>query len=197
MNTPPAIAGLVLAAGASGRMGSDKALALYQGRTFLASVVGTAREAGIEQLAVVLGHHADEIRQAVDLSGVQVVVNAHYHLGQTSSLQAGLRALAGGNYNALVLCLVDHPAVSSSTVRELITAYLDCRAPVVVPLFEGRRGHPVIISQELFGPIQALNSDQGANLVIRQYQDRTRAVPVSDSGVVLDIDDPQMLAKLG
>ncbi len=197
MNTPPAIAGLVLAAGASGRMGSDKALALYQGRTFLASVVATAREAGIEQLAVVLGHHADEIRQAVDLSGVQVVVNAHYHLGQTSSLQAGLRALAGGNYNALVLCLVDHPAVSSSTVRELIAAYLDCRAPVVVPLFEGRRGHPVIISQELFGPMQALNSDQGANLVIRQYQDRTRAVPVSDSGVVLDIDDPQMLAKLG
>ena len=90
---PPAIAGLILAAGESTRMGRDKALLEYRGRTFLANILNTLREAGIERVVVVLGYHAEEIRQSVDLTAAKVVVNQDYRLGQTSSLQTGLRAL--------------------------------------------------------------------------------------------------------
>jgi molybdenum cofactor cytidylyltransferase len=196
MNTQPAIGGLVLAAGASRRMGCDKALIPYRGRTFLETIIAMLREAGILQVAVVLGHHAEEIQRAADLSGVEVVINSDYRLGQTSSLKAGLRAFAGRDLDAIVLCLVDHPAVSSATIRRLIGAYLESQAPVVVPVFDGRRGHPVLLSRELFGSIHALSADQGANQAIRQYREQTRLVPVHDAGVVLDIDDPAALASL-
>ena len=87
------IAGLILAAGESSRMGRDKALLPCHGQTFLENIIHTLREAGIERIAVVLGHHAEEIRQAVHLEGIEVVINSEYQRGQTSSLQAGLRAL--------------------------------------------------------------------------------------------------------
>jgi molybdenum cofactor cytidylyltransferase len=89
----PTIAGLVLAAGESSRMGRDKALLSYGGQTFLEIIVAKLREAGISRVAVVLGHHADEIRRAVSLPAVEVVTNRDYLRGQTSSLQAGLAAL--------------------------------------------------------------------------------------------------------
>jgi molybdenum cofactor cytidylyltransferase len=197
MSQPPAIAGLILAAGASERMGFDKALANHHGRSFLETIITRLREASLERLAVVLGHHADQIQQAVDLSGVQVVVNREYHLGQTSSLRAGLRALESQNLDAIVLCLVDHPTVASSTIRQLIHGYLESRSAVVVPTFKGRRGHPVILTRELFDSLAALPPGRGANSVVRQYSAQTLAVAVDDPGVVLDINDPQMLAQLG
>lgn len=84
-------AAIVLAAGESSRMGADKALLQYQGRSFLEAIVKNIHEAGIEKIVAVLGYHAAEIQRAVLLQGVQVVVNSNYRLGQTSSLQAGLR----------------------------------------------------------------------------------------------------------
>src|SRR5439155_14530440 len=103
------IAGLILAAGESSRMGRDKALLTYRGRTFIETILATLREAGVTRLAVVLGHHAVEIQRAVDFTGVDVIVNHHYRQGQTSSLQAGLKALdsgAGMSVEAALLCLV-------------------------------------------------------------------------------------------
>jgi molybdenum cofactor cytidylyltransferase len=190
------IAGLILAAGESSRMGRDKALLTYRGRTFLETIAATLREAGIERVAVVLGHHAEEIQRAVELPGVEVVVNATYRLGQTSSLQVGLRALAAPDLEAVVLCLVDHPAVSARTVRQLVDSFRVSPAPIVVPTHQGRRGHPVVISRALFPALLSLAPSEGANTVIRRHRAATQFVEVDDSGILLDVDDDEVYRQL-
>jgi molybdenum cofactor cytidylyltransferase len=214
------IAGLILGAGESSRMGRDKALLPFRGRTFLETIIRALRDSGIERVAVVLGHHAEEIRQTVHLEGVETVVNPDYQLGQTSSLQAGLRALQPavaavsptptvvkecsdediaatvGGPDAVVLCLVDHPAVRATTIREMVVCFLTSRALVVIPTHQGQRGHPVVIARALFTELLALGPDKGANTIIRKYRDQTRFVEVDDPGVLLDVDDPKIYSRL-
>ncbi|HXJ93265.1 MAG TPA: nucleotidyltransferase family protein [Terriglobia bacterium] len=227
-----AIAGLVLAAGESSRMGRDKALLPYRGRTFLETIVAKLREAGLSRVAVVLGHHADEIWRAVDLQGVEVVTNCDYLRGQTSSLQVGLAALDNRRFrrepgtpsppaplaeaegrivsttegafdrkgpkrlDAVLLCLVDHPAFEPSTVSALVEALASRAAAVVIPTHGGQRGHPVLIARPLFKPLLALRADQGANSVIRAWRSQTQFVEVADSGILVDVDDPGAYSAL-
>jgi molybdenum cofactor cytidylyltransferase len=185
------IAGLILAAGESSRMGRDKALLSYRGRPFLETAITTLRGAGVAPIVVVLGHHAEEIRQATNLEDVHVVVNEHYSLGQTSSLQAGLRALADSCIEAVVLWLVDHPAVSAETVAKLAGEFQKSKPTVVIPRYKGERGHPVSISRALFDELLQLAPGEGANTVIRRHRDETKWIDVDDPGVRLDIDDPE------
>lgn len=192
----PGIAGLILAAGASSRMGRDKALLEYRGKTFLENIVETLRAAGIARILVVLGHHADRVRRRVDLGSLDVVLNAEYALGQTSSLQAGLRALGEPAPAALLLCLVDHPAVSVETIRKLIRQFQASRDPVIVPCFQGRHGHPVLIGRELFPPLLELGSGEGADRVVHQYRPRTKFIEVPDPGILLDVDDAEGYRKI-
>jgi molybdenum cofactor cytidylyltransferase len=190
------IAGLILAAGESSRMGRDKALLTYRGRTFLETIVSTLREAGIARVVVVLGHHAEEIRNTVRLDDIEVVVNFEYQRGQTSSLQAGLGALASEEPEAIVLCLVDHPAVSAATVRKLLESFQQFRAPVVIPTDQGRRGHPLVISRALFPEFLSLSPEAGANTIIRKHRDATQFLEVDDLGIVLDVDGPETYRRL-
>ena len=177
-------------------MGRDKALLTYRGQTFLEAIVATLREAGIERIAVVLGHHNEEIQRAIELPGVEVVVNAAYRLGQTSSLQAGLRALHAPGLEASVLCLVDHPAVSAATVRQLIDSFLKSDAPVVIPTHQGQRGHPVLIGRTVFPELLSLGPSEGANTVIRRHRAATHFVDVDDSGILLDVDNADTYQRL-
>ena len=193
------IEGLILAAGESSRMGEDKALLAYRGRTFIETILATLREAGVTRLVVVLGHHADKIQRAVDFTGVNVIVNRDYQQGQTSSLQAGLKALgsgAGMSVEAVLLCLVDHPAVPAEVVRALIAAFLATRSPVVIPTSKGQRGHPVLIGRTLFDELLGLSPEAGANSVIRKYREATQFVEVGDAGILLDVDDPATYRSL-
>jgi molybdenum cofactor cytidylyltransferase len=214
----PAIAGLVLAAGESSRMGRDKALLSYRGRTFLETIVAKLREAEVSRIAVVLGHHADEIGRQVSLPGVQVVTNRDYVRGQTSSLQVGLAALDsrplrcdglafeealptgpkpdGQSPDAVLLCLVDHPAFEPSTVRALIDTFVRTAASVIIPTHCGRRGHPVLIARPLFEPLLALPAYEGANSVIRAWHSQTQFVEVADPGILVDVDDPEAYRAL-
>lgn len=190
------IAGLILAAGESSRMGRAKALLTYRGRTFLETIVATFAAAGIERVAVVLGHHGEEIQRAVKLIGIQVVINPDFRRGQTSSLQAGLGALMGPELEAIVLCLVDHPGVSPSTVRALAEVFRKTSAPVVLPTFQGRRGHPVLIGRALFRELLRLSPAEGANIVIRRHDQETKCVEVEDPAILLDIDEPESYERL-
>jgi molybdenum cofactor cytidylyltransferase len=219
------IAGLILAAGESSRMGRPKALLTYRRRTFLETAIQTLQDAGAHRTVVVLGHHAEEIRQAVRFDKVETVVNSDYRLGQTSSLQAGLRSLQisqtrdtaaaispsplphtaseGGasaiskdELDAVVLALVDHPAVTVETIRKLVVCFLTSHASVVIPKYQNQRGHPIIIARALFPELLTLGPEEGANTVIRKYRDATRFVEVNDPGILLDVDDPETYRNL-
>lgn len=191
------IAGLILAAGESSRMGTDKALLTYQGRTFLENIIATLRQADVGRVAVVLGHHAKEIQLSTNFAGAEVVLNQDYCRGQTSSLQAGLRAFLDADaaprqeIDAVILCLVDHPAVSVEVTRQLIAARRASHAPVVIPTYQGQRGHPVLIASSLFAELLALDSSEGANTIVRKHRHATHFVEAQDPGILLDIDDPE------
>src|SRR5690349_8896997 len=190
------ITGLILAAGESSRMGRDKALLPYGGSTFLEHIVETLHGAGIERVTVVLGHHASEIQSGVNLHGTHVVVNQNYRQGQTSSLQAGLRSCDPEIVQAVMLCLVDHPLVSVEVVRQLIHGFEKSHCALVIPTHRGQRGHPVLISRELFAEILELGPSEGANTVTRKYREFTNFVEVSDAGILIDVDDPLTLSKI-
>src|SRR5262249_768807 len=108
---PMRIAAIVLAAGESRRMGFPKALLPIQGRTFVEHIVGRLTATRVDGIYVVLGAHRERILAAVDVTHAQVVVNHDWELGQLSSLQAGLRALPHGEYDAAIMALVDHPLI--------------------------------------------------------------------------------------
>jgi molybdenum cofactor cytidylyltransferase len=191
------IAGLILAAGESRRMGRDKALLTYHGRSFLENIIHNLAAAGIEKITVVLGHHAEAIRRVVNLAAVQVVVNEDYQRGQTSSLQLGLAAAAVDLPEAVILCLVDHPAISTEVILQLTEEFQSTHPPVLIPTYQGERGHPVVISQELFPELLALPPAGPANKVIRKHREATQFVEVTDPGVLIDVDDPEAYERLG
>jgi molybdenum cofactor cytidylyltransferase len=190
------IAGLILAAGESCRMGTPKATLTYRGQTFLERIVQTLRQIDIERIVVVLGHQAEDIQRHIKIAPAQVVINPDYRRGQTSSLQVGLRSLIGDEPEAAVLCLVDHPAVSAETVRRIVATFRQCGAPVVIPTYQGRRGHPVLIGRQVFDELLGLACDVGADSVVRRYRPATQFVEVEDEGIVIDVDDPESYRRL-
>lgn len=177
-------------------MGADKALLQYQGRSFLEAIVKNIHEAGIETIVAVLGYHAAEIQKAVLLQGVQIVVNSTYRLGQTSSVQAGLKALDLAGLDSVLLSLVDHPAVPAGVIRQLLKARQDSEASVVIPVHGGRRGHPVLIGRALFTDLLDLDPGMGANSVIHRYRNSTREVSMEDPSVLIDVDLPEDYQQL-
>jgi CTP:molybdopterin cytidylyltransferase MocA len=192
----PVVAAVILAAGESSRMGTDKPLLMYRGRTFLENIISALREAGIRRLVVVLGHHAELIQKSIDLSPVEVVVNRDYRFGQTSSLQAGLHVLAANKPDGVVLCLVDHPVISADTVQKLIQSFRSTGRPVVIPQLNGEHGHPVLVGREVFSEIAALGPGQGADIVIHRQRPQTEFVEVTDPGILIDVDDPESYLNL-
>lgn len=151
------IAGLVLAAGGSSRLGRPKQLLPYRGATLLDWVLGTARLCGFDQTVVALGGAADEVRAAVDLSGCDVVENRAYGEGCSSSIAAAMDAV-DPSCDIVVLLLGDQPGVTPFTVRLLLEERGD--AAVAVCAYADGRGHPFSFDASMFGELRALRGDK-------------------------------------
>jgi len=184
-------AGLILAAGESRRMGSPKALLEYRGETFLDRLIGLF---GLHcsPVIAVLGSQAEEIRAGLRRGGEACLVeNTDYRRGQLSSLQCGLRALPGEA--DVLLTLVDHPALSSDTIVALLAAP---PAPLRIPRYTGRRGHPILFSRILTHEFLALPGTAAARDVVNRHATESAYVDVDDSGVLADIDDAAAYVRL-
>jgi molybdenum cofactor cytidylyltransferase len=186
------LAAVVLSAGKSERMGgSPKALLQFKGRTFLEHVVDSISKAGIEHTVVVVGHHRAEIEAA--FSAAPLVFNPNYEQGMSTSVQAGIRALPAG-VEAAGIFLVDQPLIHPDTILAVTSQVRP--GGIVLPVCEGRRGHPVFFAADLFGEILKLGPDQGLNTVVRRDPTRIVEVSVKNSGILHDIDTPEELANL-
>jgi len=194
------ISGIVLAAGASTRMGQVKAaLPLGQmGETVLSRVVRTLFEGGVPELVVVAGAHIDAVRVAMprDESRARVVEHAGWQRGQLSSLVAGLDAIDAPLVEAALVTLVDVPLVRSSTVAAVIDAWRRTRAPIVRPADGERHGHPVIFDRSVFADLRSADPNTGAKAVFALHRDRIVNVEVDDEGAFQDIDTPEDYQRL-
>ena len=184
------IAGIILAAGASSRMGTPKALLDYRGETFvgrLARVLGACSQPVI----VVLGYHADAIRQKVPASA-NVVINPDPSRGQLSSLQTALETLPH-EADGFAFIPVDSPAVEEDTVAKLARAFerRDPSTLFVIPRQSGKRGHPVFATRSIAAEFLALPPTAEAREVVHAHVHRTEYVDVDDAGIFIDVDDPE------
>lgn len=189
------LAAVILSGGASRRMGSPKALASYQGVPFLEHLLAVTRHPAITLRRVVLGPDADAIAKQVLLAPEEVVRNDNWEQGQLSSIHAALRSLPGGT-EGLLLCPVDHPLVSGALIGHLIETFVETKAPVVVPTFEGRRGHPVIFSAAVYDELLRAPMETGARAVVWAHKNEVQEVSTTEEGCVLNLNDPAALGKL-
>jgi len=188
------ISAIVLAAGASSRMGQAKAaLPLGQtGETVVARVVRTLLEGGVPNVVVVAGSHIDAVRGAMPRheSRARVIEHLGWEQGQLSSLLAGLDAIDDPLIEAAVVTLVDVPLVRSATVAEVIAAWRRTRAPIVRPAEGNRHGHPVIFDRSIFADLRSADPDTGAKAVFEIHRERILNVEVNDAGAFEDMDTP-------
>jgi molybdenum cofactor cytidylyltransferase len=187
------LAAVILSAGASSRMGRPKALLPYREGTFLEHLVVVTRHPRIGVTRVVLGAGAENIQSAAKLDPSLIVVNSDWEKGQLSSICAGIRSLTGISTDGMVLCPVDHPLVSARLVSDLVERFYSERKAIVVPTYDSRRGHPAIFSSALYAELLAAPLDKGARAVVWAHAADVLEVPTDEEGVVLNINDPQML----
>jgi nicotine blue oxidoreductase len=195
------IPAIVLAAGLSTRMGgrSKALLEIGEGETFLTRIVRSFHDAGVSDVAVVVGHEADAVRASLldrDLRGIRLVVNPAYESGQLSSLLAGLNAIDGSDVRAMLMTLVDVPAASPATIRRVIDRYLETGAPVVRPVRGAEHGHPVLIDSRLFDQLRRADPAEGAKPIVRAHASEVGNVAVDDEGAFFDVDTPADYARL-
>jgi CTP:molybdopterin cytidylyltransferase MocA len=188
------LAAVILSGGASKRMGSPKALLPYQGRPFLEHLLEVTAHREIGARRVVLGAHAEPIAKAVDLQADEIVINHEWKKGQLSSIQAALRSLPPGT-DGILLCLIDHPLISSALVQDLIEQFYKTKKPVVLPVYEGRRGHPVIFSASLYDELLRAPLETGARAVVWAHAAEIEEVRTNEEGCVLNLNDPETLNR--
>ena len=172
-------------------MGHPKALLVYRGETFLHGILEAAYAAGIERRVVVLGGHADRIRKAMDLPDVQVVMTKDVAAGPIGSIRAGINAVLNHPVEGALIWPVDRPHVQVATIQALAAAFLSEGHDIVVPEYQGRRGHPVIFARSVFAELLAAPDSLGARAVVRRDPNRVARVPVDDAAILEDLNTPE------
>jgi molybdenum cofactor cytidylyltransferase len=183
-------AAIILAAGESRRMGRPKAFLRFRNGTFLSTIAATLGLRCSPVIAV-FGFDAARCMETAGPLRIQAVENPDYQLGMLTSLQAGLRAVPKES-DAVLFTLVDHPAISLSTVDALLRS----GTKIAIPRFEGKRGHPVLIRREIVSEFLLEPPASKVRDVIDRHAHEIEYIEVADPGISDDIDDPALYEKL-
>jgi molybdenum cofactor cytidylyltransferase len=164
------IAGIVLAAGRSSRLGRNKHLLPLQGEPLLRHTLRRALDSRLDEVMLVLGHEADAVlTEAAAGLPVRAVVNPDYAAGQSTSVRAGLAALAPET-EAAVFMLGDQPGIAGETIDALIAAWRERGASVVAPRYTDRVGNPVLFDRRVLPELSALTGDRGARPIVEAHR---------------------------
>jgi len=165
------------------------------GVRFVEKIVSALKSTDVGNIIVVLGHNAEEMRQKISDLPVTILINHDYKQGQLSSLQVAISHLEssseGSPVDGILVHLVDHPYISTTLVDLMIKRFYETKKLIVVPRFQGRRGHPVIFARALFSELLAAGPGQGAKPVVHAHRDDTLEIDTKDEGVLIDIDTPE------
>ena len=176
----------------SRRMGRSKALLPLAGKPMICRVVETCNASGCcSEIIVVTGHESSKIEEVLATFAVNLVHNSEFEAGEMlSSVQAGVRALPD-DCKAFFLLPGDQPLVQPFTFVALARSFQEADASLALPVYEGKRGHPVLISAHLIPEILALGGGDTLKTALTRHRDPTAEIAVADSGVVSDIDTPE------
>ncbi len=188
MDDTESVVGIVLAAGMSTRMGDFKQLLPIDGKPAVCKVVEVLK-GRLDRVIVVVGHRAEEIMAALDGSGAECVFNEYYRAGMLTSVQCAVRAVGEGSDFAF--CLGDQPALNSRVLAAVLAAKRESHKGIVMPVFQGRGGHPVVVGRQYAQNILALRDGVGLNAVTRGFPEDTLELDLGLSEVVEDMDTPE------
>jgi molybdenum cofactor cytidylyltransferase len=189
MTTKTIVDGIVLAAGASSRMGEPKPLLEVDGVPFLERAIKLLRTAGCRYVVTVVNNGDDWITRLADASGAAIVINDVEGSEQIDSLRLGIANLPDG-YDGVIVLPVDYPRVQQETVTHLIAEFTRQPSPVLNPAHNGKAGHPVIFSRDVVTELLHPDLPDGARTVIEHHAADARTIAVDDAGVLIDIDTP-------
>ena len=173
----PFISGLVLAAGTSSRLGQPKPLLPFGETTLLGRVLSQVRAAALDEVVVVLGAAAAEIRRQVDLSQVTVAENPDFAEGCASSYRTGLEALDPRS-EAAAVHLADQPGVETGSIDAVLAAWRRRPSGIALASYRGRAGHPLIFARSLFASLADLRGDKAAWKIVDAHPEWVQAVPL-------------------
>ena len=192
----PGVGAILLAAGESSRMGQLKALLPWRNTTLLEHQLRALLDGGVQQVVVVVGHDADRLKPIIEaVEGASWTLNNDYLQGKTTSLKAGVAALAGQPISDVLLLNVDQPR-NADTVRRLLERHQASSFRITIPTHGGKGGHPILIAAELFPELAEIEEEsQGLKAVVRRHAEATERYELDDPSVLLDLNTPEQYQK--
>jgi molybdenum cofactor cytidylyltransferase len=181
------ISGLLTAAGKSTRMGTPKALLMWNGKKLINHQIDTMQNAGISTIVVVLGYKHDELQKHIQNKSVKICINDNYEKGRTSSILSGISKAFCGNSSVLLLS-VDQPR-PTKILKSLLKSHRLKNTLISYPIYNGKRGHPLIISNKLKSEFNNLSESKfGLRDILNKYRELANEIPMNDSSVLLDLN---------
>jgi len=192
------VGAVVLAAGSSSRMGEAKQLLPLADSTVLGRTLGNLLAAKVDEIVLVLGSSGETIRQRIaesPMKHLKIFVNTEYGQGMATSLRAGLAGL-DENIDAALIVLADQPFIQAATFDRIMDQYRRSEAQIVIPMFQGFRGNPVLLDRSVFHEVMALRGDIGCRAIFGNHLDGIVKAEVNDIGILLDIDNKDDYERL-
>ncbi|RUT00353.1 hypothetical protein DSM106972_074810 [Dulcicalothrix desertica PCC 7102] len=186
---------VILAAGASTRMGTPKQLLNFQGRSFLRHTIEIALASVCKPVIVVLGANASQIRNEISELPVVIVENHNWRQGMGGSIQAGIKTLEhNSNIDGAILLLCDQPFISVDIINQLVEAFYTTGKPIIASEYKHTLGVPALFSRQIFPELMNLNTASGAKQVIQKYNKLVHTVSFELGAI--DIDTPEEYEQL-
>jgi molybdenum cofactor cytidylyltransferase len=183
------VGGVVLAGGESRRFGRPKQIVSWGDKSLLAHVVDQALASALRIVIVVTGYEGEQVAKTVADRPVVVAHNPHWADGLSTSVKAGIKALPD-DIEAALFVMADQPGLTPGIVDALLRRYDETLAPIVVPLYGGRRGTPVLFDRKMFAELQQVQGDRGGRDLIEKYRQVAEFVEVGPPEAALDVDTP-------
>ena len=178
---------ILLAAGQSERMGEPKQLMRFGQSTVVEQAIDNLLSSAANEVIIVLGYRAEEVIRLIATRPVKLAINPNYQHGMSTSIIAGLN-LVDSKTRAVMLALGDQPFIDSQTLNRLIDEFYNHDKGIAIPIYQGRRGHPVIFAIRYKGELLRLKGDIGGREIIDQHPDDILEVAVNCEGICIDID---------
>ncbi|MEM0084155.1 MAG: nucleotidyltransferase family protein [Candidatus Methanomethylicia archaeon] len=189
------IAAIILAAGHSKRFGRNKLLEPINGKPMIKWTIETALKSNVGKVVIVLGFEAERIYEVIKDLPCEKIVNPKYELGMSTSVKCGVEKVMDKN-EAVLIIPGDCPFIDENTIKNIIDRYRETKAPIIIATYQGRRGHPILISKELYQEVMNISEEKmGLKEVVRKHEGEIVHVETDNMGVIIDIDTPEDLEK--
>jgi len=189
------LGGIILSAGESRRMGSPKALLKIKKSNFINHIIDVLYKSHVDEIVTVLGHDPEKIANEIDQGKSTVIINRNYREGQLSSLIAGLKYFHKSDVEGVIVCLVDHPLISVETISKMIELFQTSGGKIIVPIYMGKRGHPVLYAHSIFSELKKASPEIGAREIIWKHAEDVLEYETGDHKILIGVNTPEEYKK--